>query len=166
MCLSADWAGTLVLCFPSSFLVLVSFGSSLDVVVLLALFSSFLLSFFILVWCEPGTVSLGLSSASACSCRLFLSGVLWPLCFLVVSPRCAAGFLLFVFFSVWFVSPVAAVFCSLFGCFARFCSWCLGCCGVTRSLLLPPSCPPLVSQQHQTKQQAVKILPGTALRDQ
>ena len=91
--------------------------------------------------CEPGTVSLGLSSASACSCRLFLSGVLWPLCFLVVSPRCAAGFLLFVFFSVWFVSPVAAVFCSLFGCFARFCSWCLGLLRSDPLSHVAPSCP-------------------------
>ena len=68
--------------------------------------------------------------------------------FLVVSLRCAAGFL-FGFFGVWFVSRVAAVFCSLFGCFdflllvlGVVAVWpALSCCPL---LPLPPLVGPLV----------------------
>ena len=116
-CLSADWAGTLVL-LNSSLLGSCFFWSAFSMVVWLA--SSLwgtLFPFFVLFW----VVCLGLCFSAF---HLLLPALVVPLsrvsfglcAFLDVLLSGAAGFF----------SLVAAVLCFLLGCFARFCSWFLG----------------------------------------
>ena len=87
--------------------------------------------------CVLGTVSLGLSSATACSGCPFVSGVLLPLCFPCGSPFgvLRGSFLLLLLLGV---SCLVALLVLALGV------W--GCCGLARSLLAlpPPSPPPLV----------------------
>ena len=84
--------------------------------------------------CVLGTVSLGLSSATACSGCPFVSGVLLPLCFPRGSPFgvLRGSFLLLLLLGV---SCLVALLVLALGV------W--GCCGLARSLLaLPPPSPP------------------------
>ena len=139
MCLSADWAGTLVLCNSSSFLVLVSFGPPFFCGCLVGLLS---LGYFAPLL-RPGVgVCRGLCLLAF---HLLLPALVVPFCrvsfglcaFLVVSLRCAAFFFVFVLF---LLLPLFFVPCSVALLVFALGVW--GCCGLARSLLLPPPAPP------------------------
>ena len=138
MCLSADWAGTLVLLNSSSFL---------DLFLLVRLLYRCLVGLLSLGYFAPllppvlggvlGTVFLGPFSAAACFGCPFVSGVLWPLRFPCGSPF---GVLRGSF-------PLLLLFCvSCLVVLLVFALGVWGCCGLARSLLAlpPPSPPPLV----------------------
>ena len=133
VCLSADWAGALVLF--NSFLFVFAFRlvSCLTIDCLASCF----LGLFLVCWFSLGGV-LGPAMcgllASACSGCPFVSGVSWSFCFLFGFCLWCRGFLLAFCFCC----------CLFLGCFVLLCCWCSGLVplGSLSPCFVPPCCPP------------------------
>ena len=137
VCLSADWAGALVLFNSFLFGFVFRLASCLTIDCLASCFLGLFLVCCFSLGGVLGPVMCGLF-ASACSGSPCVSGVSWSLCFLFGFCLWCRGFLLTFCFCC----------CLFLGCFVLLCFWCVGLfqLGSLSPFFVPPLlCPPPVS---------------------